>query len=339
MKVLEIELTDKEKNSLYNDLSKIIYPKDDYHSYIDKLRKVLNRYQFVFKEAILNSDLSYTAPHFYGGVKFKNLPIDCDIIMPPKDSRNYARIEKDTYISENVLVLIGLIFGEPYSMYLEGKGLVNNLIPDKNSQNDFTGLGSTVELGFHIENSALRFINKNNCTPKALLLGGVRQQEQPPFTPVSDVREALRLLSNQDIELLSKSNYKVKLPYRWRLNKEYSDYSTEYIPIINWEDNCLYSNGAFYGDMVVDVKNKAAKIALDNFIKALHQTMIKEVITPGEVICIDNRVVFHSRLAFDAKFDKNDKAFRWIQRIFITEDLSNFSDYKEYNNRVFALKA
>ena len=336
MRILEIKLTNKERSLLKQDLLKVKYPKSNYVKYIKELRVILEKHNNIFAQAIKYNNLSYCKPNFYGLVKFTNLPTDDDLIMPPKDQKNFKRIDKESYISENILVMIGLIYGEPYSMHSEGKGLVNNLIPLKGAQNDFSGVGSGVELGFHIENSALRFMPNKNCSPKALLLGGVRQQRNPPITPVSDVREALSLLSDEDIELLAQPLYKIKLPYRWRTNKKSKNYKTQYVPIINWENNNLYCNGAFYGNMIVDIKTKTGKKALTNFEKALYKTMIQEVITPGEVVCIDNRVMFHSRFSFDAQFNKNDQAYRWIQRIFVTESLDNFDSLVQNDDRIFS---
>ena len=336
MKILEIELTNKQRDSLKKELREVIYPKSDYSKYIKQLRNILLKYNCIFNKAIKYNNLSYSLPNFYGAVKFKNLPTDDNISMPPIDQNNYSRIDKNSYISENILVLIGLIYGEPYSMYYEGKGLVNNLIPLKKAKNDFTGIGSGVELGFHIENSALRFMTKANCSPKALLLAGVRQQRNSPITPISDAREALNLLKDKDIEILSQPQFKIKLPYRWRIDKNTKKYKTKYIPIINWENNNLFCNGAFYGNMIVEIKTKSAKIALNNFEKALYKTMIQEVIKPGEVICIDNRTMFHSRFSFDAEFNKYNQAYRWIQRIFITENLDNFKSLVKNSDRVFS---
>lgn len=269
-------------------------------------------------------------------MKFKNLPTDNNVPMPPIDQSLYSRIDKKSYISENILVLIGLIYGEPYSMYYESKGLVNNLIPLKNAKKDFTGVGSAVELGFHIENSALRYMTSKNCSPKALLLTGVRQQENPPITPIADAREALKLLCDEDIKMLFKPHYKIKLPYRWRIDKNSKNYKTEFIPILNKVNESLFCNGAFYGDMIEEVKTERAQTALKNFEKALYDTMIQEVIKPGEVVCIDNRVMYHSRFKFDAKFNSNGQAYRWIQRIFVTEDLSNFEGLVKNSDRVYS---
>ena len=101
------------------------------------------------------------------------------------------RIEKPSYLSENALLLVATLFGEPYSMACEGRGLVNNLIPTQATSTDLTGLGANSDLRFHIENSALRFLTGRDCSPKALFLTGVRQDITPPLTRLSDARPAL----------------------------------------------------------------------------------------------------------------------------------------------------
>ena len=90
--------------------------------------------------------------------------------------------------------------------------------PLKKSVKNYTGEGSSVELGFHIENNALRYFSYEDCSPKCLLLEGVKQQDTPPYTSISDGRDALKLLSDFDIRILSKPLYKIKLPYRQRCN-------------------------------------------------------------------------------------------------------------------------
>jgi len=127
--------------------------------------------------------------------------------------------------------------------------------------------------------------------------------------------------------------YKIKLPYRQRCNIK-DECLTKYIPIIDFKKEKIFFNGVFYGDMMI-CKNKEAKKAMDNFHIALKKVMLQEIITPGEIICIDNRVVFHSRSVFNAKFDSYGRAYRWIQRLFIAEDLNSFSSFKTIDNRVF----
>jgi len=180
MKVLNINLTNEEKMMLEDELVGIEYPTNNYDLYILEMNKVLYKYRTIFKDAIANRNLSFDKSG-YSVIKFTNLPQDNNIQMPPTNYNHYTRIKKESYISENILVLIGLIFGEPYTMFDEGKGLVNNIIPLKKSTKNYTGEGSGVELGFHIENNALRYFSYGDCSPKCLLLEGVKQQDTPPI--------------------------------------------------------------------------------------------------------------------------------------------------------------
>ena len=331
------EFTAEEKYLLQNELVSIYYPNENYDSYIQKIANVLERNRPLFSDLIQIKNLSQQPPHFYGGVKIKNLPIDLVLPMPPKNGGGYKRIEKSTYISENILTLFGLIFGEPYSMHCEGRGLINNLIPKEDAIGDLTGLGSDTELGFHIENVALRYFPKKDCSPKALLFIGVRQQTEPPYTPMSDARKALDLLNHDDIVQLASPAYRIKLPYRWRkVKKAYASLLTDYIPIIQWESAYLINNGAFYGDMLIDVKTLEARRAANKFIAALEQVKYMPVVSPGELICIDNRVMYHSRKPFKAVFDEQGRAHRWLQRLFVAEHLDKFSDWKHEDDRIYS---
>lgn len=59
MKILEIELTDKQKDSLLKDLLLVVYPKRDYSLYIKQLKNILIKHSYIFKQAIKYSNLSY----------------------------------------------------------------------------------------------------------------------------------------------------------------------------------------------------------------------------------------------------------------------------------------
>lgn len=107
---------------------------------------------------------------------------------------------------------VGALVGEPYSMLHEGHNIVNNLIPSIKEKKEYTGLGSEVELDFHIENAALKFMGNMNFSPCGLILMGVRHDPKRPLTRVSDAREALALLSQNDIDQLSLPLYHIKVP-------------------------------------------------------------------------------------------------------------------------------
>ncbi|WP_196888806.1 TauD/TfdA family dioxygenase [Aureivirga sp. CE67] len=337
--LFEKRFSDEEKELLYDELVGIYYPEENYKEYLEKIRAVFERNKEMFSDLIAVRNLSRQPPHYYGCVKVTNLPVDKEIPWPESNHCQLKKIEKKTYVSENALTLIGMIFGEPYSMYCEGKGLVNNLIPKKCSIKDLTGLGSNSDLGFHVENAAARFLPKVDCSPKALMFMGVRQQENPPHTPITDTREALKLMAKKEIEELMSSHFRVKLPYRWRNHGEnYNILTTDFIPLIEYKEGFLLTNGAFYGDMLFEPKTTEAERVAQKFKEALETVKFRPIVTPGEIIIVDNRVMYHSREPFTALFNEEGHAHRWIQRLFVTEDISRFADWDIKSDRVFAPK-
>ncbi|MBM3418283.1 MAG: hypothetical protein FJY17_05105 [Bacteroidetes bacterium] len=149
------------------------------------------------------------------------------------------------------------------TIYFEGKELVNNLTPQKETKQDYTGLGSEVELDFHIENAALNHMSEDDCSPMALLLLGIRHDNQGPKTNVADSREALKLLSKEDIETLYGENFVLRLPYRWRSAFENSNDNTKLCPMISGPIDLPRISAVCYPDMVLPV-NLKAKNAFNN---------------------------------------------------------------------------
>ncbi len=177
--LLELNLTNAQKSLLFEIFEKIEYPKTCYRTYLNQLQDLLNRLDFMFKDLFENKSLS-RGYQKYGLVKITNLPQDQIDLKAPKNGSDLKLIPKKTYISENVLTFFSLIFGRPYSVQAEGQGLINNLIPKQSSHTSLTGIGSKNELGWHIENTALQYATKSNCSPQYLTMIGVTQDPAPP---------------------------------------------------------------------------------------------------------------------------------------------------------------
>ncbi|MCP1064758.1 hypothetical protein M5G07_01160 [Serratia symbiotica] len=79
----------------------------------------------------------------------RNVPVDKEVFFSPCPNQ-YTPSAKLGSISENFLVGISSLIGEPYSMYFEGKELINNLIPKRKAKKEYTSLGFNVKLDFHI---------------------------------------------------------------------------------------------------------------------------------------------------------------------------------------------
>ena len=330
-------LSDAERATLLDAVSGIIYPAGNYRKYLEEIVAARCQVSGFFSDLIARDDLSRSYPHYVGAIKIENLPLDANPPMPPTQGGSLKWIEKPSYISENVLVLVASLFGHPYSMFCEGRGLVNNLVPTRTTSTELTGLGAASDLRFHIENAALRFLTGYDCSPKALFLTGVRQDVTPPFTRLSDARPALALLGPEDRKALATASYRLRLPYRWRGFRDgYDELITARVPLIRSTPDGLLVNAVLYGDMIADCGTAAGGRAVRNFEAALEEVALDEVVRPGELLCIDNRVTLHARTPFKASFDDEGRAYRWAQRVFVTERLENFRRWNEVDDNVFA---
>jgi L-asparagine oxygenase len=166
---------------------------------------------------------------------------------------------------------------------------------------------------------------------------GVRQDRSPPFTRVSDARLALELVDLEDREVLGTPSFKLKLPYRWRTYAdEYATATTEFVPLVEARPSGTVINAAFYGDMIAAFASPRAQVAAQHLERALQQVATDEVVSPGEVLGIDNRCTLHARTPFPASFDEMGRAHRWAQRIFIVDDLDRFAEWHRTDDAVFA---
>lgn len=326
-----ITLTDSEKEALYKEMSHIPYDPAGGCNYISELRFCALRTLPRRALEVLNKQKSSLKPRPF--LVFENLPTDDSIYHIPHPLK-YDSSAKSGSISENVLIAIASLIGEPYSIHFEGSELVNNLIPTKDTTKEFTGIGSEVELDFHTENAALKCIGYHNYSPQGLLLTGVHYDPMGPLTRVADARQALQHLTSKSIQTLRSPLFKIKVPYRWRefLGEENS--STGLVPIIR--DNSDYPDiaAAFYPDMVHCTTNEAQDAFVD-FHNAIKLVSLGLVIKPGMLVYIDNRFALHSRDSFKPQFDERGLSSRWIQRVFIAPNLWPFRDLKKIQNRVF----
>jgi len=74
---------------------------------------------------------------------------------------------------------------------------------------------------------------------------------------------------------------------------------------------------------------------LHKFYSAAREVSVWVDIRPGTMIYTDNRRALHSREAFKANYDDNDRAMRWIQRTFVKDSLFNLRNFKREKDRVF----
>ncbi|MFL9866068.1 TauD/TfdA family dioxygenase [Paraburkholderia fungorum] len=269
-----------------------------------------------------------------GSIEIDNLPIDTDVHGSPQFTET-GHSFKGGVLSENVLVALGALAGEPYSIAHEGRELVNNLTPHKETALEYTGLGSEVELDFHIENAAQAHMPEGDTSPFALLLLGIRSEPSGgPHTRLADARRALALLSDEDIEYLYGRHYIIRVPYRWRGATPTPRDNTDLSAVLSGPVESPRVTVAFYPDMVL-AANARAKLALDNLYQAIRQVSFGVQVTPGKLVLINNSFTLHSRDRFTPQYDDNGRAHRWVQRVFVARSLWNFRSFTRVHDRVF----
>ncbi|CAM3635487.1 hypothetical protein CCOS865_00124 [Pseudomonas reidholzensis] len=261
---------------------------------------------------------------------FENLPVDEHVFTTP-DPQVYTPSCKSGGVSENLIMAFASQIGEPYSIFFEGSDIVNNLIPSPDTKRQYTGLGSAVELDFHIENAALKCMDDFDFSPLGLLLTGVRHDLQGPSTRIADARAALKLLTAEDIHCLRQPLFRIKVPYRWR---RHHCLATQPVAIVCGNHDYPEISAVFYPDMIEAQTEEAASV-LQRLHAATAQVAVAIDIKPGQLVYIDNRFALHSRDAFDASLDDSGNPMRWVQRVFVANSLWNHRNLDRVKARVF----
>lgn len=323
----KIYLTEAEGESIFQALSNVTYNKNGNPEYIHTLRKIAYKN---FPERVLDQ-FNLLANKEIPYILIENLKIPKPTRIPFQNENT-----KDDFISENTIIAFSSLLGEPYSIYAEGKEIVNNLIPYKETKNDYTGLGSEVELDFHIENSALNFLHQcENLSPNFLsLLGIAANINNPVRTLFSDARTALLELSLEEIKILRSPSFKIKVPYRWRQFLPPEKSETDAVPMLIGSLTSPKIFSAFYGDMITPITQEAKEVFL-KFHHKIKQVSTGVVVKNGDLFCINNKYLLHARESFTAKYDAEERPDRWLQRVFVSKEISSFERIKKIEGRIY----
>jgi L-asparagine oxygenase len=329
-----LKLDDSEAASIRAALAGIEYDPGGGAEYLATLRKAVYS-RFPDRMIRLLEALKESSGFHIPYLVVDNLPIDGNVTGSPSFHETGAAF-KEGVLSENLLSAIGAVIAEPYSIYHEGRELINNLTPHLRNARDYTGLGSLVELDFHTENAAQAHMPYGDTSPIALLLLGIRRQsgDDEPETHLADSRQALSLLSDDDIRYLRERHFIIRVPYRWRGTMSGPQDNTDLCSIVSGPATAPRITVAFYPDMVLPV-NQNARTALENFYQAIKSVSFGVRITPGRLVYINNRFALHSRDKFSPTFDQNGRANRWVQRIFLAPNLWNYRVFDRTLERIF----
>ncbi len=194
--VLELRLNDAERDRLGIALRAIEYCDAGSARYIAAVRRAAQMALPEIVLAVLAEQRTALQPR--ACLVLDNLPLDAHVHGSPCGAEA-GLMHKSGHVSENLAVAIASLIGEPYSIAFEGRDIVNNLTPQPGHEREYTGLGSDVELDFHIENAALKFVKDLNVSPMGLVLTGVRDDPCRPKTRIACAHDALAYLDEVDL--------------------------------------------------------------------------------------------------------------------------------------------
>lgn len=317
-----LALTDGEREQVRDGLSDLVYPwrTDPTPWVLEAQLEVENTIPARLREAVIAARRSPQAPSV---IIVQNLPVDAVLPATPADGRRSP--DKHSHVTESLLAGVGSMLGDPFSFDVEkGDELIHDVVPVRGKQGSLSNQGSETPLGFHTENAALDY-------PQSylVLLGLRSDHEGRAFTPVCDLKQALRYVSNEQAEILRRPLYRKRLPLIFAEGGVKVDL-TEPRPVIYGEGADLEVRAALYGNLVEPVTTESAE-ALQAFNQACRRAAHFLRITPGTMVIISNRRALHARSNFTPRFDGKD---RWLQRVHVTDTLWPFRAYQQRSDLI-----
>jgi L-asparagine oxygenase len=255
----------------------------------------------------LRADLTYfkSFGNTEGYYLIKNLDCDPDL-MPTPVNHSDVQQHKKTFVSESNLAIIGSFLGVLYGYKQESEGCYfNNIRPTVKSKIMQSSESSDVFLELHTE------IAFHDVSPDFLLLYCLRSdRESIAKTGISSIRNAVKLLTKDQIKILRSPLFDIGIDYSF-LGRGGKESTFKTLPILNGPKDDPYM---IYDSDLMVAKTESAALAIKALDNALRLSMKFIYLKPGDLIVIDNKRCVHSRTAFKAHFDEQD---RWLQRVFV----------------------
>lgn len=327
--VREFYLRDAERDRLYEALARVKYNEaGPFNPFVRAASRAVSA--AVSDETADTLHEFKNSPQASGILVIHNGPFDPTVQRGLLEGQASGGVKPNS-LSEAFLVGVVSQVGEPYSIRQEGTALVNDLCPSRGEPDQFTGLGSSVPLGMHIENAAARIL-PGDRSPDGLALTGVsREPGEGPTTPVADGRLALSICSPAVEREFRQANFTVRFPNRW--SADGTGVNSLPTRVLEGPKGSPLFVSAFYDNILVPTTPQAER-AMAEFAEALESIAVPLRIEPGLTALINNHFVFHGRSSFEASFDEDERPFRWVQRVFWTSSLRRMGEWEWVRDRV-----
>jgi L-asparagine oxygenase len=240
--------------------------------------------------------------------------------IPETPEGNHLHIGEQTVLAR-VQSIFNQLTGEMIAYEAEGEGrLFQDMVPKKELSTTQTSLSSNVELEIHTEQAFSRL------RPDYLSLACLRGD---PFakTYIFHIHQIIKHLSPEKIRRLREPLWTIGVDLSFKMDGKYEFLEGDLrgpLPIIygSQEDPFL----VFDQDLMKGITKEAENLKQE-IIQLYYQYRTEYILSPGEILLIDNRRVVHGRSPFQPRYDGTD---RFIIRSFVALDIKK-SEYARSN--------
>lgn len=237
----------------------------------------------------------------YGAFLVRGLPVEEKLPDTPKSST--APDSRNSQMSEFILAMICHGVGTPYAYAQEKRGAVfQNMVPTKENEYNLSSESSSILLDYHTEAAFHPYL------PDYVLLSCLRSDHEKKARTISaSSRMIISHLTHRTRSVLSKPLYKTGVDYSFG-SQNGTKGNGPTLPILKGDPgdpDILYDL-----DLMIPLTNEA-EIALTELRRVAAQVGCWTVLTPGDLLIVDNRKAVHARSEFKARYDGKD---RWILR-------------------------
>lgn len=243
-------------------------------------------------------------PHRSGALLIRHVPIG---ELPPTPATPTTALDKDLR-TELVLLTIARRLGQPVGYVPEHGGrIVQNIVPTQVDADTQTSTSSRSNLMFHTETAF------HPHRPRYLLLLCLRG-DPAARTTLASVHDLMDHLPADVVDLMFEPRFRTAVDVSFLGGR-----SNELGPIrplvTGTRDEPTF---VFDADLTVGVDAESNEV-LAAVRTAIGEVETSVVLSPGDLLVVDNNLAIHGRSPFAARFDGTD---RWLQRSFVVADLA-----------------
>ncbi|MFC9243121.1 TauD/TfdA family dioxygenase [Streptomyces sp. NPDC057136] len=200
------------------------------------------------------------------------------------------------------LLLLATAMGNPIAWEGQQNGrFVHNIVPSPGHETEQTGASSTVLLSPHTEDAF------HPGRAHLLMLGCMRNHDNIATTAAS-IRKVQ--LADEDIEILSRPALPILPDDAYAEAQGYADEAPPAVPaLFASEDGMTLRFDPAYTP--VEEADETYRAAYQRLEAELARVSVSVSLNPGEVLVVDNDLVVHGRVPFQARYDGTD---RWLKR-------------------------